>query len=321
MVHKLYKVSAPGSLMLFGEHAVLTGKPAIVCAINKRLHVKLQANNSSKITITDSKLGTISQELTELHIQQPFSFVLSALMLFKDKIKTGFDLEIAAEFDSTVGFGSSAAVTAATVAVLSSYLENINLDNENLFYLAKQAIISVQGVGSGADLAASIYGGVLGFQLRPLTFIPLPIIPDLTAVYCGYKKATKEVVALVNAAAAQQPAEYARIFDAIEDCVTKAKAAIKQQDWQLLGQLFDQHHSLQCALGTNNALLDTLIRQLRNFPQIAGAKISGSGLGDCVIGLGNLAKVEFPMDASQRQQGVMQIPVTIDQAGVIYEHD
>lgn len=321
MVPNLFSVSVPGSLMLLGEHAVLAGKPAIVCAVNKRLRVQLIPDTSSNIKISDKNLGDLELPLTQLEIIAPFKFVLSAILLFKPRIKTGFTLKIDADFSSVMGLGSSAAVTAATVAVLGQWLDTKPLPTHKIFILAKQAILTVQGSGSGADLAASIYGGVVNYQIAPFRATQLPLIPNLTAVYCGYKKPTPEVLAIVNAAKQQQPQLFASIFHAMQVCVQQAIVAIKTANWPALGKLFMHHQGLQAAIGTSNNLLDTLISQLTACPEIFGAKISGSGLGDCVIGLGELPSNIFPQDLAQQQQGIVQIPITIDPRGLQYASD
>ena len=61
----------------------------------------------------------------------------------------------------------------------------------------------------------------------------------------------------------------------------------------VLGEIMNIHQGLQDALGVNNAILSELIFSLRSHPHIYGAKISGAGLGDCVIGLGKVKKNSF----------------------------
>lgn len=301
-----------------GEHAVLARKTALVCALNKRIKVTLTPDLSQQINIKDQKLGNLNIDLHELQILHPFTFVTSAILLFKSQIKTGFTLEINAEFSNVMGLGSSAAVTVATIAVLAEWLNGKPLSAKKLFKLAKKSVIQVQGIGSGADIAASIYGGVLAFKTLPLKLIPLPVIPHLTAVFCGYKKPTKDVVALVNAAKQQHPKIYASIFHAMQVCVEQAMCAIKAGNWHELGQLFTKHHGLQHALGVSDQSLDQIVRQLCAQSQIFGAKISGAGLGDCVIGLGTLQDKVFPIDMPQQQQGVLQLTIEIDQQGLQY---
>lgn len=317
MAHKSYKVSAPGSLMLMGEHAVLSGKHAIVCAISKRLNMQLTPVAGQEITITDTRLGSMVQNIHDLQIIAPFKFVLSVIALFKQQMPngftSGFNLDINSEFSSEIGFGSSAAVTVATVAVLGQWLHGKALTNAQIFTLARQAMLNVQMVGSGADLAASIFGGVLGYKTKPYKYCKLPIIPNLTAVYCGYKTPTAAVINIVNAAALQQPRVYASIFDTIDTCTQQAIVAIRKSNWDALGKLFAQHHGLQVALGVSDHLLNTLVHELSMQSEIYGAKISGSGLGDCVIGLGTASNEIFA-----QQNGVVQFLMAIDQQGLIY---
>jgi len=108
----------------------------------------------------------------------------------------------------------------------------------------------------------------------------------LVAVYSGYKTPTHEVIAKVEKKRAQCPTVFASLYNAIDCCAKNAIIAIKKKDLAQLGLLMNIHQGLQDALGVNDAVLSKLIFELRAKPNIYGAKISGSGLGDCVIGLG-----------------------------------
>lgn len=74
----LFKASAPGSLMLLGEYAVLHGKHALVCAVDKRMTVKLSPRNDSVITIR-SALGEHQTSISRIKSVVPFQFVLTTL--------------------------------------------------------------------------------------------------------------------------------------------------------------------------------------------------------------------------------------------------
>ena len=318
MVQRTYSVSVPGSMMLMGEHGVLRGKAAIVCAIDKRINIRLTPNATNYIHISDTNLGKLKLSLNEIQTVKPFSFVLSAILHFKNKIKTGFDLDIDAEFSSELGLGSSAAVTAGTIAVLGEWLLGKKLTNKKIFLLARKVILQVQSVGSCADLAASVFGGVLAYQSKPLKVTQLPLIENLTAVYCGYKTPTSDVIKLVNAASLNQPKLYTGIFTAMHICVLSAIDAIKSGDLSALGKLCLQHQGLQYALGVSDQLLDNLVRELAACKGIYGAKISGSGLGDCIIGIGKISEQVFPIDANQQNIGVVQIAISVDPEGLCY---
>jgi mevalonate kinase len=313
MASQLHKVSVPGSMMLLGEHAVLAGKQAVVAAVDKRLHMELAPNATDQITITDTRLGTMTQDINDFQVVAPYKFVCRAILEFRSDLKTGFNLNINSEFSSVIGLGSSAAVTVATVAILSKWLHTEPYSLDQIFTVAKKIMLAVQGTGSGADLAASVFGGVINYAMQPCVYTSLPIIPNLTAVYCGYKKPTSEVIQIVTTAAHLQPELFAEIFTEINTIVQQAKIAIQQQNWHELGILFNQHHELQKRLGVSDTLLNTLVDKLIDQDAIYGAKISGSGLGDCVIGLGELQQQVFA-----QQNGVVQFPVKIDLQGLIY---
>lgn len=313
MASELYKVSVPGSMMLLGEHAVLFGKLAVVVAVNKRLHMQLAPVSSDLITITDTRLGTIVLNIHDLQVMAPFKFICRAIIEFKSDFKTGFSLNINSEFASDIGLGSSAAVTVATIAILSKWLHPEPVTLDQIFTISKKIMLQVQGNGSGADLAASTFGGVLSYSMQPCEYSSLPLIPDLTAVYCGYKKPTSVVIKQVAAAAKLQPQLFATIFEEINILVQQATLAIQESNWHELGIIFNKHHALQIRLGVSDVLLNAVVDKLIRQDAIYGAKISGSGLGDCVIGLGELSQQVF-----SQQNGVVQFPVKIDLQGLIY---
>lgn len=308
-----FSSSAPANLMLFGEHAVLHGLQALCCAVDQRIHVELTPRPDNQIHL-HSALGSCVVTLDQVKIQTPFEFVLTAIDHYRNHFRTGFDLTITAEFAATVGLGSSAAVSVATVAVLASWL-GLHLSPLQLFNDAKAVIVAVQGVGSGADVAAAVFGGVVAYRMDPLEIKPFSIMPDIVLVYSGAKVPTRTVIQYVAEQQRDNPELYQRLFDGIDACTQAAIAALAQQDWVELGELMNIHQKLQEALGVSTPLLNTLITDLCQQPTIYGAKISGSGLGDCVVGLGMLPERFFPVNAEQQSVGVQQIPVKISIQG------
>ncbi len=312
-----YSASAPGSIMLLGEHAVLRYNEAIVCAIDKRITITLYPRKDRQIIIRSNDFEEFITTIDNLKIQAPYEYVLGALLSFQQRLKTGIVIEIISNFSSKVGFGSSAAVTVAMVAVLAKWLD-LSWEKPDIFNKAKQIMLSVQGAGSGADLAASIYGGVTHYIREPFAVTPLPIIADLIAVYSGSKLPTKEVLAIVAKENNLYEEIYDNIFRGITLCVKQAVATIQQQDLERLGRLFSISQGFMVALGVSNVLLDTLVWQLKEFGAI-GAKISGSGLGDCVIGLGTIPDGCFPANDLQIAMGIKQLPIKVTPTGLLYE--
>ena len=115
--------SAPGSLMLLGEHAVLHGKHALVCAINRRITIRLFPSLDNTVKIV-SDLGNYQSPLDNLVDHPSFRFVLQAIRQQIQHVPRGFELKIDSEFSADIGFGSSAAVTVATHASLMHWIMN-----------------------------------------------------------------------------------------------------------------------------------------------------------------------------------------------------
>lgn len=304
--------------MIFGEHAVLHNQKAIVAAINQRITVELIVRFDEQIVI-DSNLGNLTVLIADLNTQpipKSFSFVIAAIKHFQADLKQGFDLTIKSDFGADLGLGSSAAVTVCVIAALKDWIDATH----NLEWIFKEAlslIREVQGMGSGADVAASVFGSCLLYQqnsttpLEKLThFLPLSVI------YSGSKTPTPEVVQQVNQFALEHPALIQRLYASIGDCVEAAAVAIKNEDWKQVGTLMNCQHELIKVLHLSTPVLEQIIDTLRQQLGIWGAKISGAGLGDCVIGVGDMETDPFLIEALPRMATI--IPLSIEAQGLCY---
>lgn len=288
------KVTAPGSVMLMGEHAVVQGYWAIACALDKAIKVSLTPRLDRLVNI-DSALAQYSASLDNLTFDPKLSFVLKAIELQLPLLEKGFDLVIEAEFSHTLGLGSSAAVTTATIKALSEYTQR-KIDRQQHLKMALAVVHAVQGRGSGTDLAASIYGGVIAYQVEPCQVIELNGLPELGLYYAGYKTKTADVLKFVAAREQQFSELYAIFYKTMNTITLAAIEALRVQDWSKLGLLMDMYQGQMDSLGVNDAALSDIVYQLRGSQKegdkILGAKISGSGLGDCVISLGGQLTLE-----------------------------
>lgn len=306
----MIRVSAPGSLMLFGEHAVLHGKRALVCAVSSRLTVRLTPRSDRRVRI-ESSLGRHETSLDAPEPSIPFRFVMAALAHGRAGLPGGFDLAIDSEFPPTVGLGSSAAVTVAALAALDAHAGRAT-EREALVRAAREVIRHVQGAGSGADAAASVFGGIVAYRAEPPAIRRIAQTPPLTLVYSGAKMPTPEVIRRVEAARTAMPTVFNAIYEAMNLVAEEATAAIEQANWTRTGALMNVAQGLMDAIGVNNAALASIVHALRADPAVLGAKISGSGLGDCVVALGRPARPD---------PSLQEIPVSISPEGLIVERD
>lgn len=295
--------SAPGSLMLLGEHAVLHGRRALVCAVDRRITVTLTPRRDRAVNLA-STLGRLATDLDHLPPDGPFRFIAAVLRMAH--LASGADLVVASEFSDQVGLGSSAAVTVATVAAVNA-LAGAMPSAEELHGQALAAIRSVQGVGSGADAAASVLGGIVAYRAAPRELRRLPRTHPIAVVYSGSKTPTVEVIAQVDRRRRGAPGRFDALFDEIDRSVGEAVAAVAQADWVRLGAILDANQRHMDHLGVSTVALDEIVAGLRACPGVLGAKISGSGLGDCAVGLGALSEWTLPyevLDVKMAEEGV-----------------
>jgi len=279
--------------MLLGEHAVLHGHHALVGAINRRITVQLTQTETESVRIISS-LGEYQAPLTELVDHPSFGFVIQAIRQQIEHIPTGFELKIDSDFSSTIGFGSSAAVTVATHAALMYWIMGEEPHPETLYTQALKTVHEVQKSGSGSDVAASVFGGMVGYSTVP-EFLPVDVSVPLTAVYCGYKTPTPEVIVKVEQMRSADSVKFERIYAAIDASVLEAVEHLRHHDFPAFGEVLNRNQALMDAMGVNTPELEEIVSALQAAPDVFGAKISGSGLGDCAIGVGiaELAELDY----------------------------
>jgi len=280
--------SAPGKLMIFGEHAVVYGSPCIVTAVNQRVRVAVEPNGEGEIHVCSPNVG-----LDEYHkkiarlgkddLPKSMAFVEMLVKRVYEKygLHSGIRISTESDFSTQFGFGSSAAVVAALAKALDGYFE-LNMSKKEIFQIAYQAVLDVQGVGSGFDVAASVYGGTI-YYVTPGKVIENVYEGELPMVigYTGVKADTPTLI--------RQVAELKRkegwvdsVFSDITDLVNKAKNAFKDNDFVQIGKLMNDNQKLLSTLNVSSVELDCLIKVSRDSGAL-GAKLSGAGGGDCMI--------------------------------------
>jgi mevalonate kinase len=287
--------SAPGKLMLFGEHAVVYGYPCIVTAVDIRITVRASRTTGSQITISTPDLSQpFSRSIDMLataavdDLPAPVKFVGVALQKFWGFYGERFAVEITtgAEFQNSSGLGSSSAVTVATIQALAATV-GYELNRRQLFELSFDTVLAVQhGRGSGFDVASATYGGTVYYQNRGEVIEPLAVEPEmpLVTIYSGVKASTTQYVGRVAELYREYPRHVEQIFKNIAAIVDDARLALTGGHWETAGQLMNFNQGYLTALGVSTGHVDMLLAGVMAGGAL-GAKLSGAGGGDCVIGV------------------------------------
>jgi mevalonate kinase len=319
-------VSAPGKLMLFGEHAVVWGHPCIVTAVDKRITLTVEKTDDQSILIEapDMQISCYKKTLPEFKNTsgpKEIEFIEEAVKVFFNKFafSNGLKITTKSDFSCLYGFGSSSAVTACTLFALSK-LFNKPLSEKQLFSLGYQVILKIQKVGSGFDLASAIYGGTLyyisgGKEITPLTVNALPMIVG----YTGIKASTPILINHVGVLEKKRPELTTYIFKEITHIVSEAKIALEKANWKKTGELMNINHGLLDTLGVSCLMLSKLVYAAR-MEGAYGAKLSGAGGGDCMIALVSERTKSLVEKAIQEEGGVV-VPVSTNAEGIRIEHN
>ena len=272
--------SAPAKVILFGEHAVVYKKHALVTAVSLRCYANVKKSSRYRIS---SPLGTTTLDF-EVH-----PWISYAIKNFSEiREIRGVEVSIKSEIPIASGLGSSAAVTVSVLKALDAEFE-AGLSDEDIFEIAKKVEIDVQGIGSGTDPFVSTFGGTwLIPEKKELNFKDF----DILIVDTNEKSITAEMVKKVAELRNRHPEIVDSIFDAIDSISLKASNTLESlKNVESLRELVFINQCLLKAIGVSSKKIDEIV-ELLNKKGIA-AKLTGAGGGGCVIGIGNLENVKL----------------------------
>lgn len=284
--------SAPGKVILFGEHAVVYGHPAVAAATNQRTLVEVDCCGD-RFTVNGYRL----HERYHAYLQTAVEHIWKR----KDAVR----IQTEGGVPSASGTGSSAALTVATVAALRRLQEL-----EGLPGLAQDAFRVerlTQGGGSPTDTSCSVAGGGMaisgasdpagvGTKLWDVVWdkpgeertwtVERIDFPLMTAVIgnSGVKGRTDEQVAKVASAARKNAIVRERLAE-IGDITRQAVPALKRKDWEAVGGFMNRAHSALHTLGVNHPAVENLVLAARAVPGTLGAKLTGAGGGGSMLAL------------------------------------
>jgi mevalonate kinase len=272
--------SAPGKLILFGEHAVVFGEPALSTAINLRTEVLARpymdwlANGAS---LDEPKYRYVKAAVRQVWKDGPLWIEIRSM------IPTG------------AGLGSSAAVTVASLGALHELQGGF--DPPAIAREAFDIELEVQGGASPIDTSTATAGGSilvrpdegkdLLWSIRRKTrqwCLHRCALPAITFVvgHTGVSAATGPLVARVRERVDASPKAAAMVQE-IGQITVDGLAALQRHDLATAGALMNRNHELLNALGVGHPMLDRLVAAARKHSY--GAKLTGAGGGGSMFAL------------------------------------
>lgn len=276
--------SAPGKIILFGEHAVVYGEPSLSLAIDRRVRVR---------AAPDAAATTVNGERLDRHRH---AYLDTALRLHWGDGPLKMRTE--SEVPSASGLGSSAALSVATTGLLLR-LGHRPSRPANVAQAAFEVEYETQGAASPNDTTASTAGGaVLLSPEREAAMEPLWQLsrgerswfahrvppPSLSFVIAntGSRARTSEMVAKVRRFVDSDP-RGKKILQEIGRVTRDGVDALRSGDAARLGGLMDRNHELLHVLGVDSPVLQKFVEAARKVPGTWGAKLTGAGGGGSLI--------------------------------------
>ena len=152
--------SAPGKIILNGEHFVVHGSYAVSAAIDKRVRVTVSETTGQEFEIVSNEES--SRVFSDDERFTAAKSVLRTAIKHYGNPPAGIRIEIKSEIPPGSGLGSSAATSVATSAAIASFMGK-SPSNEEVLKLASEGEKSVHGNPSGIDTEASLLGGIFLF--------------------------------------------------------------------------------------------------------------------------------------------------------------
>jgi mevalonate kinase len=299
------RASAPGKIILAGEHAVVFGRPAIAVPVHQVQAIvdvtDLAGRRSGDVFIESEGVG-LEAWLADLPAEAPLARIAHACLAeVAPSDHPAIAIRVHSDIPIASGLGSGAAVSVAVARALGIHFGR-PLPVERISELAFEVDQLHHGTPSGIDNTVIAFERPVYFlRGRPPETMRVGGPMDFVIADTGRKAPTAEAVAHVRRRHEADPDGVDRIFDGVENVVRRARSAIEAGDAPGLGSILDQNQGYLKELGVSSPELDRLVLAARGAGAY-GAKLSGGGMGGNIIAAVSPEKVEAVLVAV-RQAG------------------
>jgi mevalonate kinase len=295
-----------GKTILFGEHFVVFGLPAIASALGSYTIAEVKVSEGKGYTVNDQRPATPGYKKTKYNeAMQSIKYVIDHLNIDINNKK--LEITFSGDLVAASGVGASAAQCTSLARALNSTF-NLDLDNEQINYAAYEGEKAYHGTPSGIDNTASTYGGLIWFVKNlsggknTMDLLQMPKKTPLIIANSGITASTTEVVADVRRLKLENPVKFEKIFVKYNELAKLAKKALLEGDIATIGNLMNQNHKLLQEITVSGEINDKLVNlALKNGA--VGAKMTGTGRGGLVIALAENEKILKKIAKAIKKEG------------------
>ncbi|MFN4045721.1 MAG: mevalonate kinase, partial [Acidilobaceae archaeon] len=282
------EASAPGKIILFGEHFVVKGYRAIATSTSLRARVSVEEAGEPGIVIESENFnikGYLNLNL-EGNVPRELLVYVEILRALRER---GFSLiphraRVKSHMPISAGLGSSAS-TSVAYALAYTALHGDPLKGRDLLEVSLEGEKVAHGRPSGIDNTIAALGGTIVYRRGEE---PLKVEANIPGGYAflivdtGVKRSTRDAVEYALRVAESFWEIASLIYEAADRIVGEALKALKTGDMKTLGSLMYVNHGLLNAIGVSHGKLDAIVDEARKHGAL-GAKLTGAGWGGCAI--------------------------------------
>jgi mevalonate kinase len=275
-----------GKTILFGEHFVVYGLPAIASAIGSRTTASIVG--AGKYELVDNRPATPGYKKEKFDEQ-----VESNRLIFQacgvDVEATPIKITLAGDLIAASGVGASAASAAAITRALNAHFR-LGMDDARVNEVAYEGEKGYHGKPSGIDNTAAVFGGLIWFQknqeggANTMDLMKMKKPVEIVLGNTGITSSTKEVVEAVRKNMEADRGKYVQIFKDYSALAIEAKKALIGGSLIRVGELMNQNHSILQEMTVSCDELDLLVGVAREEGAL-GAKLTGTGKGGLMLAL------------------------------------
>jgi mevalonate kinase len=296
-----FSVSVPGKTILFGEHAVVYGFPAIAIPLDSvSLNMKVSARPINSDVVIINRIRGENLFLKDLSPEHTYKTALEVIQssLSIDRLPA-LQLEISSSIPIASGLGSSAAFAVCLTRTISGFL-GFKLINEQINDIAFKIETYQHGTPSGIDNTVIAYNKPVYFKKAfPPSFLRIKLPLTLVIADTGIRSTTKETVTEVSKNKKAYPSIFNILLKDIGLIAESAKKNLEDGNFVTLGKLMSENHSLLQKLGVSCDELDYLVEIAMNHGAL-GAKLCGSGKGGNIVAIVENIHAEYIKSALQK---------------------
>jgi len=275
-----------GKVILFNEHFVVYGVPAIVSAIGAKTTALVERRAGSGVEVEDDRPETKGYKVEKLG-QQKESLDRMLKFMNIDTKHNAFKITLGGELLAASGVGASAASCAAIARAFSDEL-NLEYSDEKVNEVAYEGEKGYHGTPSGIDNTAATFGGLIWYrkegssQLMDRMRLRSPV--EIVMGNTGIVSDTSVVVGGVRERRGKEPEKYDQIFKNAEQLVYDARKQLEAFNLDSVGAHMNEDHALLQQIGVSCGELDSLVSLARDNGAM-GAKMTGTGKGGYMVAL------------------------------------